>query len=401
MRAPVVILAAIGILASLALVVIDPYDPSTDTLVKLVGDIAFVGSLLAFVLSGSAILFRRPDIGIGWLLLLPGVVMPSSEVAVRVLASMSPPAALTPGLWLLLWACSWSWLVLAFGSFHLLMTFPSGRLLTPRWRWAVALELALIGSQVALSAITDPMGPNVDNASIWTIHNPIGLIDTANMGMAFNLVWGAGLVTITVLSAVALVLRFRRGTRDERAQLKWPAAAAVLFGAIFALNLVASVVPGGPYPFEALLGFGLAAIPVSVAVAILRYRLYDIDRLVSRTVSWALLTGLLVAVFATSVVVLSTVLNPHLPGGTITVAASTLIAFGVFQPLRSRVQRVVDRRFNRTRFDHEATAAWLGERLRDQMDLADLQRDLGSVVVGTFHPRMAEIWIRTAAERPR
>ncbi len=139
---------------------------------------------------------------------------------------------------------------------------------------------------------------------------------------------------------------------------------------------------------------GLLATPVAIGIAILRYRLYEIDRLISRTIGWAAVTGILAAVFVVLVVTLQALLTPITDESTIAVAASTLVAFALFQPLRRRVQHAVDRRFDRARYDGERVSAAFAERLRDQVDLVGLERDLGSTVSAALSPASTVVWLR-------
>ena len=140
----------------------------------------------------------------------------------------------------------------------------------------------------------------------------------------------------------------------------------------------------------------LALVPLAVGIAILRYRLYEIDRIISRTIGLALVTGLLIAVFASSVVALQAALTGFTQGQTLAVAASTLVAFSLFQPVRHRVQRAVDRRFDRARYNGERTAAAFADQLRDEVDLPSLQRQLAGVVGTAVRPDGVAIWLRDA-----
>jgi hypothetical protein len=149
-----------------------------------------------------------------------------------------------------------------------------------------------------------------------------------------------------------------------------------------------------------LVGYaGILAMPIAIGIAVTRYRLYEIDRLISRTIGWALVTGVLVAVFAGTVLGLQAVLARVTQGETLAVAASTLIAFALFQPVRRRVQRVVDRRFDRARYDGDRTAAAFAERLREQVDLAGLESDIAGVVDNALRPTSVGVWIRRPGHR--
>jgi hypothetical protein len=191
----------------------------------------------------------------------------------------------------------------------------------------------------------------------------------------------------------ASVVRYRRGTVAERQQLKW-------FGSTAALSVIglAVAVVGGDLPFSVvawiLAIIGLCLIPVAIAIAILRYRLFEIDRIISRTVSYGAVTGILALVFVGTILVSQTVLASFFSGSSVAVAASTLVVAALFQPLRRRVQSVVDRRFNRSRYDAERTAAAFGARLRDEVELANLSAEVRQVVAVTVAPVTIGLWIR-------
>jgi hypothetical protein len=353
-----------------------------------VGGIALLLSLVAFVLSGAFIVSRQPDNVIGWLLILPGLALPLNQLATIWLAGLDPPPiAMTPGLWLLLWVVDWSWILVVFPLFHLLLTFPNGRLLSSRWRWAVGLELALMVVAMAIAGLTEAMGPAVNEVKAWSLPNPVGVLPAGLMDAEAGLAWGIGLLTITVLSAIAVAVRFRRGGPDEREQLKWPLSGAVVFGAMWLVAVTSSDTN------DVLLGFGLAAIPVSVAIAITRYHLYAIDRIIGRTVSYGLITVILAVAFLGTNLALQTALDR---GATFEVAISTLVVAMLFQPLRRAIQRPIDRRFNRARVDAERTVMAFAARTRDQMDLPALAGELSRTAGQAVQPTSSAIWIRGA-----
>jgi DNA integrity scanning protein DisA with diadenylate cyclase activity len=144
-------------------------------------------------------------------------------------------------------------------------------------------------------------------------------------------------------------------------------------------------------------GIALLLVPVAIGISILRYRLYEIDRLISRTIGWALVTGVLVSVFAGGVLALQAILAGFTQGQTLAVAASTLMAFALFQPVRRRVQRAVDHRFDRERYDGERTAAAFADRLRDQVNLAELETDVIQTVASALRPTSTSVWLRTSS----
>jgi hypothetical protein len=205
-------------------------------------------------------------------------------------------------------------------------------------------------------------------------------------------VFAAGLLTITALSALAPVIRFRRGSADEREQLKWPLMGALVFGAVYGIGALQGGTVGESLG-QALFGFGIAAIPISVAIAVTRYHLYEIDRIIGRTVAYGLITAVLAAAFLVTNVALQSLL---LPGTTFEVAVSTLVVAILFQPLRHSIQRPIDRRFNRARVDGERLVAAFAARTRDEVDLDRLVGETRRVASGAVQPRALGLWLRRA-----
>ncbi len=271
----------------------------------------------------------------------------------------------------------------------LALLFPDGRLPGRRWRWPVtAIGLVLILGTIMMMTRPGPLNVGLAN-------NPFGIIGPAwvdpvsmlGLSLTFLMV-GAALL----LAVLATVVRFRRGTGIQREQIKWFVAANA---ATVTLLLVIMIDPALDITwFDAVGIASLALPPIAVGIAILRYRLYDIDRLIARTVSWALVTGTLVLVFAGLIVALQGILVGVTQGQTVAVAASTLVAFALFQPLRRRVQTAVDRRFDRGRYDAEQTVTAFSERLRDEIDLGSLNRDLDATIRDAIAPRSIGIWLR-------
>jgi hypothetical protein len=190
------------------------------------------------------------------------------------------------------------------------------------------------------------------------------------------------------------LLSWRRASGERRQQLKWLASgAAITIASVVAALVFATT---GPAPqvevwVDNFLWFGLAALPVSMGVAILRYRLYEIDRIISRTLAYTVVTGLLVAAYA-GLVLLST--HVLALSSSVAVAASTLAAAAAFSPLRRRVQRIVDHRFNRARYDADVTVAAFAGRLQDEVDLDSVRADLAGVVTSTLEPAHLSVWLR-------
>ncbi len=198
------------------------------------------------------------------------------------------------------------------------------------------------------------------------------------------------------MAIAALVVRYRRGDRVERLQIRWFAAAVTLCGVGFVATVIQFALRTSTGPLlGALVAYaGILAMPITIGIAITRYRLYEIDRLISRTIGWALVTGVLVAVFSATVLGLQAILAGFAQGGTFAVAASTLVAYAVFQPLRRRVQRAVDRRFDRARYDGDRTASAFAERLQEEVDLDGVEADIAGTVDMALHPSSFRVWLR-------
>ncbi|HEU4671351.1 MAG TPA: hypothetical protein VFS32_00450 [Candidatus Limnocylindrales bacterium] len=356
----------------------------------LLAELTLALGLAVFVVSGAIIVARQPRNLVGWLLMLPGMVLPANEIANVWLRSLDPiPSEVTPALWLLMVFTSAAWVLLIFPILHLLLIFPSGQLPSRRWRPIVWLEAGMLGTLVIVASfgafvvVLDDEGQGV-----WSLPNPIGFLPADFFTGGVAAIWGLLLLSLTVASVAAFVLRFRRGTRDERRQLKWPLLAVALFGLVYGSASVWQSLASGP-----LFTIAIAFIPISVAIAVTRYRLYDIDRIVSRTVSWLLVTALIGGVFAVGIVLFSTLLRPLTGGETLAVAGSTLAAAALFQPIRGRIQRAVDRRFNRVRYDQQRIAEAFAADVRGLGDVDRLAARLRDTIDAAVEPATVGIWV--------
>ena len=243
-----------------------------------------------------------------------------------------------------------------------LIRFPDGRLPSPRWRWADSLTIAIFG--LAFVGTTFRDGPFF---LYPRYRSPFGIAGFPGDGLVY--LGYTGMFVLLVGALVSLVIRWRRGSTVERDQVKWIAAASLVALIAETANVATFDArnPNGAIAIAAAIA--LALVPLAIGIAVLRYRLYEIDRIISRTLSYAVVTGVLAVVFAGIVLLLQTLLTPITGGQTIAVAASTLAVFALFQPVLRRVRRAVDRRFDRARYDAERTALAFSERLRSEMDL--------------------------------
>jgi hypothetical protein len=334
---------------------------------------------------GAVLASRRPRHPVGWLLLGVAValvasvliesyvkygllVRPGSLPAARLLVGFTYPPAV---VWL---SCA---------GFVLLLT-PTGRLPSPRWRWWARLAAAApVVAALALVVQPDPLAPDYHG-------NPLAVPALARL-LAAPGVAAVALVFISLLvGAGSLVGRFRRARGTERQQLRWLALAAALAAGLLLIGLVAGYLSRDAVVLASLT-LCVALLPLATGAAILRYRLYDLDRIVSRTVAYGLLTVLLGGGYVLVVLGLGQLLGRD---SSLAVAAATLAVAAIFQPARRRVQGVVERRFNRRRYDAARTIGAFSARLRDQVDLDDLRGELLAVVDQTMQPTRASLWLR-------
>jgi len=277
-----------------------------------------------------------------------------------------------------------------------ILLFPDGRLPSRFWRGArrvyvvwFAAMLAATGVAVGGALAAHPIRVD-DNGGLAAVDQPTGW---------FNAVQGLLILVLLALSLAFIArqaLSWRRATGERRQQLKWLASGAAV--SIICLFLAASSGSSssgnGPTLWgvlNTLAWMGAAALPASIGVAILKYRLYEIDRIISRTLAYAIVTGLLVGVYAGLVLLATQVLRFH---STVAIAVSTLAAAALFSPLRRRVQHVVDRRFNRARYNADQTVAAFAARLKDAVDLDAIRDDLAGVASQALEPAHVSVWIR-------
>ncbi len=265
------------------------------------------------------------------------------------------------------------------------LLFPDGRPVSRRWRpW---VRLCVANGVLLMAGVGFAPGPLSDTGGI---RNPFGILPGGSVTRIWLTVGPTVLIACAFAAVTSLVVRWRRATADGRQQLKWVAfAGATGPSAILLFSLLLPHLTHSRFG-NLLWAFGLAVIPVAAGLSILRYRLYEIDRIVSRTVSYTLVTGLLVAVYVGLVTVV-TRLTPT--SNSLAVAGSTLAVAALFQPLRGRVQAAVDRRFNRSRYDEAQTVEAFSARLREQVDLDALEADLVKVVGETMQPSRVSLWL--------
>ena len=349
-----------------------------------------VAGIVSATTVGAVLASRRPRHPVGWLLLGLGLSVSASGVAdgYAPYGLLAQPGALPAARYVALYGPALLAIAITCIGFVLLLT-PTGALPSPRWRWwARVATAAPVVVLLAVTLLPQPLG-----AEYQSVANPLGLgaleawLQAATgMGLALT-------VLGVVVAAASLVGRFRRARGTQRQQLRWMALAAAVVSLAAALVLAAMLTET-----PALFGWGLtlcaAILPLAIGAAILRYRLYDLDRIVSRTVAYGLLTVLLGGGYAGLVLGLGQLLGRN---SSLVVAAATLAVAAVFQPARRRVQQAVDRRFNRRRYDATQTIQAFSARLRQQVDLDSLSAELLAVVEQTMQPTQVALWFRPPA----
>jgi hypothetical protein len=344
---------------------------------------------LTFAVVGALIASRHPDHAIGWLLLwvavAAGIGSLAGTYADHWVDSRDGPALLgkTAALY---GDLSWiPWILVP--STFLLLLFPDGRLLSRRWRpvaWCAAAAIGGLFVAGVLHAGHMEDRPQLTNP--YGVESP--LID-ALQGLSFFLM-AVGIVG----SVASLILRFRRARGEQREQIKWLAFAGALAGTcVIVFTPLYDVV--GEDVANAAIMLGVLSLPLAAGVAILRYRLYDIDVVINRTLVYGALSATLAAAYLGSVLLLQLLLNGVTGDSGLAVAGSTLAVAALVRPARARIQKAVDRRFFRRKYDAAQTLDRFGEQIRDEVDLGALRGELRSVVADTMQPAHVSVWLRS------
>jgi hypothetical protein len=336
-------------------------------------------------LVGALIASRLPDNPYGWVWCAAGLAFAVSNVArplVRVVGGR---------IWVAWVLESWGFLSLISLLAFVFLLFPDGHLPTHRWRWVA--RATVTGSLLLALAVL--VTPNPDDPAEVT---PWGLEGAASRDLAQAIVVGVYVMFVLAMAAmVSLMLRFRRAGPVERRQLTWFLYATVVNAVLLVLDVLGAVPPG--LIDTVLYSAAFCLLPIAVGIAMLRYRLYDIDRIVSRTVSYGVLTAGLIGLYLLVVALLRPLLEPLTGSSTLAVAGSTLAVAAVFNPARRRLQGAVDRRFDRARYDAARAVDAFAARLRYQVDLDDITTGLCDTVTATVAPGRVAVWLR-APSRP-
>ena len=366
----------------------------------LLADLAGVVLFSTFAGIGAYLAVRRPRNSVGWLLMTTGWGLALGRVRCNVPLDVLLAGRLDPLQAVTAWANACGWSIVFIGFFGVTLVFPRGHLPAGRGRW---LSRIAVGAMVGLAVLTavsptinvtltsQPTSMDVPNPFAWfpgaswwaLVPDPTPLFAT------MFAIFAAGLV--------ALVVRARRSVGLERLQYRWLVTAIVLVAIASASWAVTTILleidPNGlPVLFVAI---SYPSVPIAIAFAILRYRLYEIDRILSRTIAYAIVSAIVGGVFGAAVLLLSTGLASFAQGQTIAVAASTLAAYAIFQPVLRRVRRDVDRRFDRKRYDGERTAISFSARLRDVTNMEAVTIDLTETITSAVAPASLSLWLRS------
>ena len=361
-------------------------------------DVSFFAVLLAGLLLywalGAVVVLRAAGHTVGWLFAIAAPmtawVFGCYAIGYMLTAQVPPEPA---GSWFYLLANALFDPAIMLLLPAVALVFPTGTLPSPRWRAPVAVLAVLVA--VRSGAVILRPGPMGDDGPVNPLTPWLAMVPqrVADLVAVLDTIGSLSILVGAALGVAALMVRARRSRGVERQQLKWLLVAMVPAAILLPLSLQPDI--SATFPLISTLSVAtLALAPLAVAVAVLRYRLYDIDRILSRTIGWALVTVILAAVFVGVIIGLQALLTPVTDENTLAVAASTLLAAALFQPLRTRVQRSVDRQFNRARVDAQLAIDSFGVQLRDEVDLATLQRQLVFVAQDSVQPSGAGLWLR-------
>ena len=360
------------------------------------GEAAMVGYViegLTWASIGAVLVLRRPENAVGWLMVLVGVGYSLSQLTVSMTFAFAAEGTAQGDR--LAQIAGWVTVLLqlvAILQIAIGFLFPTGRAQSQGWGrfmrvfWAFSIVFVVLG-------LTQP-GPL---QLVPSVDNPFGFGPDLRDGRPIAPILALTTLIMFVGLGVSMVSRFRSAGGFERQQMKWFFLSLGLAAIALGAATWEAVFMDGPVSGNVLTAYVYAGalVPVAIGIAILRYHLYDIDRLISRTLGYGVVTGLLAGVFAVTAIGLSTLLGSLAEGGeSLAVAAATLLVVGLFGPLRRRAQSVIDRRFDRARYDASLTVQSLTVRLRDDVDIDRVQTDVLGVVDGTFHPTQAGMWLR-------
>ena len=346
----------------------------------------------SFTVVGALIVWKRSSNAVGWLFAAVGLLWASGDLAssYAYYGVVTEPGAL-PYVTLAAWYGEWFWLAWLLCIFALVpVLFPTGRPLSPRWGRAV-VAVCVFGALAVLGAMLEDQLEVVGTERF--LSNPIGIEGNHDVETGpFSLVLFSGLLGSMLTGLVAIVVRFRRSKGEERQQLKWFAFAVAALVVEFVVQVIADALFVDRLLF--LDAVFMAFVPAAAAIAMLRYRLYDIDVVINRTLVYGVLSAVLAGIYVGLVFAFQGLLAPFTAESDLAIAASTLAVAALFRPARSRIQGFIDRRFYRRKVDTQRTLDEFNSSLRDEVDLDALSSELTRVVGETMQPSHVSLWLR-------
>jgi hypothetical protein len=355
-----------------------------------------------FAVVAALIVSRQPRNTIGWVLMVPVglfVVGAPLEIYIEHVAQESP--APTVPLLLVVWFNNWNWLLLIFPLLYIPLLFPNGRPPTPRWRWVSVAAIVWATLFVLIVTLSRQFRAEfrADTRPALVLDNPIGVLGH-DAGERLVGIWIVGLMALVVVCAAALFVRYRRADDTERRQIKWLLYASAAFLVVYGGGLLSGVggtTTLGGYIWGVFAALSVMALPAAIGIAILRYRLYEIDTLINRTLVYGALSASLALVYFGGVATTQAIfraLTGQEQQPQLAIVVSTLIIAALISPLRRRIQSFIDRRFYRRKYDARKTLEAFSARLRDETDLQALDRELVGVVRKTMQPAHVSLWLR-------
>ena len=356
-----------------------------------VQDTVAAGGAVTSAVVGAVVASRHPGNPVGWFFLGSSMSLTLAEFTSEyALYGLRTEPGSLPLAGAMAWPQTWLWVPgVSLSLIFLPLYFPNGRLLSARWRWVVLLAAAFCAYSVVVSAF---LSERADSEA--GIANPLLVAAPGPVVRVLEGIELVFLITVVLAAAASLVVRFRRSRGEERQQMKWLTYVAALMPVLIVLT---SWFPAADYAAGAV----FASVPVVVGVAVLKYRLYDVDVIINRTLVYGALTVMLVLVYLGGVATTQTVfrlVTGQEQQPQIAIVGSTLVIAALFNPLRRRIQGFIDRRFYRRKYDAKETLEAFSVKLRDETDLDRLGGELVSVVRGTMQPEHASLWLRDTEE---
>ena len=358
---------------------------------------------VTFAFVGALIVSRQPGNVIGWLLMLPGAsIFALTDFYFRPFNLGYAPLPVSPSalFLLLLWFSSWNWLLLVFPIMFIMLLFPTGRPLSQRWGWLVYVGI-LLALSLPVSATVSQTLATASGEAVWSYPNPIGFL-SAERANTFLTPFLFAFPVWIVLCAISLFVRFRRSRAVEREQIKWLFFAAAVFTICYLPVFFGNNFTNAADLWNLFFILGLIVFPVAIGMAILKYRLFDIEIIIRRTLVYTLLTALLTMVYFGGVTLLQSLFTTA--SGQASPAAlviSTLLISALFNPLRLRIQNFIDRRFYRRKYNAEKALAEFATAARSETNLETLSEQLVQIVDSTMQVRWLNLWLQPGTNEER